>query len=79
MKASIIIGGIVGIALGVIATLLLAHGLLGGRPEVKSQSQLPSAPAPQIEHTVRRAGVLPLAPHRPSRPGSAPLSSRAQS
>lgn len=76
MKGSIIIGGIVGIALGVIATLLLARGLLAPTPE--AQGRLPSAPMPQIEERAPSQGVLPVAPHRPARPGSGPLSSPIQ-
>ena len=71
MRNSIIIGGLVGIVLGAIATFVLAHGLLL-EPAAGSDPEQPAVRAPTVSRDLeRQPGALPVAPHRPVRPGSA--------
>lgn len=77
MKRSIVVGGIVGIAIGAIVTFVIAHGLLdfGQHAGVEERRQLPSQVRPVIDslddaeddgHRFERLSARPL------RPGSRP-------
>ena len=65
MKRQVVIGGLVGIALGGLITFSFAHGVLAWEP-----SEGTTEPAPTEKASTRDEVDAGFAPHRPLRPGS---------
>jgi hypothetical protein len=68
MRRQVVIGGLVGIALGGLITFSIAHGLVSW-PAASAIEAGPPSPA-ELEAPVPDGGDVGFAPHRPLRPGS---------